>query len=97
MNLYPRMALQNIKKNYRFFVPRILTQAGLLGCYYIVYTLYKDERLRSVYGGQYLPFFMAIGIGVTVLLAVILMLYTATVPTATRKRRPTTSTTRTTC
>ena len=76
MNLYPRMALQNIKKNYRFFVPRILTQAGLLGCYYIVYTLYKDERLRSVYGGQYLPFFMVIGIGVTSLLAVILMLYT---------------------
>ena len=76
MNLYPRMALQNIKKNYRFFVPRILTQAGLLGCYYIVYTLYKDERLRSVYGGQYLPFFMMIGIGVTALLAVILMLYT---------------------
>lgn len=76
MNLYLRMALQNIKKNYRFFIPRILTEAGLLGCYYIVYTLYKDERLRSVYGGQYLPFFMAIGIGVTVLLAVILMLYT---------------------
>ncbi len=76
MILYPRMALQNIKKNHRFFVPRILTQAGLLGCYYIVYTLYKDERLRSVYGGQYLPFFMMIGIGVTALLAVILMLYT---------------------
>ena len=76
MILYPRMALQNIKKNHRFFVPRILTQAGLLGCYYIVYTLYKDERLRSVYGGQYLPFFMMIGIGVTALLSVILMLYT---------------------
>jgi len=76
MILYPRMALQNIKKNSRFFIPRILTEAGLFGCFYIVYTLYCDERLRSVYGGQYLPFFMLIGIVVTLLLSVILMLYT---------------------
>ena len=54
MNLYARMAVQNIKKNHRFFIPRILTEAGLLGCFYIVYTLYRDERMRSVYGGQYL-------------------------------------------
>ena len=76
MNLYSSMAIQNIKKNHRFFIPRILTEGGLLGCYYIVYTLYSDKRMRSVYGGGYLPFFMAIGIMVVALLSVILMLYT---------------------
>ena len=48
MSLYLRMALQNIRKNARFFIPRILTEAGLLACYFIVYTLYRDERIRQV-------------------------------------------------
>ena len=86
MNLYARMAVQNIKKNHRFFIPRILTEAGLLGCFYIVYTLYRDERMRSVYGGQYLPFFMFVGISVVTLLSVILMLYTNSFLMKQRKR-----------
>lgn len=86
MNLYARMAVQNIKKNHRFFIPRILTEAGLLGCFYIVYTLYRDERMRSVYGGNYLPFFMFVGISVVTLLSVILMLYTNSFLMKQRKR-----------
>ena len=86
MNLYARMAVQNIKKNHRFFIPRILTEAGLLGCFYIVYTLYSDERMSSVYGGNYLPFFMFIGISVVTLLSVILMLYTNSFLMKQRKR-----------
>ena len=86
MNLYARMAVQNIKKNHRFFIPRILTEAGLLGSFYIVYTLYKDERMSSVYGGNYLPFFMFIGISVVTLLSVILMLYTNSFLMKQRKR-----------
>ena len=86
MTLYLRMALQNIKKNHRFFIPRILTESGLLASFYIVYTLYRDERLKSVYGGQYLPFFMFIGISVVTLLSVILMLYTNSFLMKQRKR-----------
>ncbi len=86
MSLYLRMALQNIKKNARFFIPRILTEAGLLGCYFIVYTLYRDERLRQVRGGSYLPAFMFIGVVVIALLTIILMLYTNSFLMKQRKR-----------
>ncbi len=86
MSLYLRMALQNIRKNARFFIPRILTEAGLLACYFIVYTLYRDERIRQVRGGSYLPFFMFIGVVVITLLSIILMLYTNSFLMKQRKR-----------
>ena len=76
MTLYGKMAARNIKNNARFFVPRVLTEAGLLACFYIIYTLACDGRMRSLKGGAYLPSFMAIGAGVIGLLSVILLLYT---------------------
>ena len=86
MTLYTRMAAQNLKNNYRFFVPRVLTEAGLLACFYITLTLARDERMRSVKGGAYLPSFMAIGAAVIALLSVILMLYTNSFLMKQRKR-----------
>ena len=86
MRLYARMAAQNIRSNYRFFVPRILTEAGLLGCFYIVYTLACDDRMRTLKGGDYLPFFMLIGAAVIALLSLILMLYTNSFLMKQRKR-----------
>ena len=76
MTLYGKMAARNIKNNYRFFVPRVLTEAGLLACFYIIYTLAKDSRMRTLKGGAYLPSFMGIGVIVIGLLSVILLLYT---------------------
>ena len=86
MSLYFRIAAQNVRKNYRFFIPRILTEAGLLACLYIVYTLVRDERMSSVKGGAYLPTFMVIGVAVISLLSVILMLYTNSFLMKQRKR-----------
>ncbi len=86
MSLYTRMAVQNIRKNYRFFVPRILTEAGLLAAFYIVYTLACDRRMRTVRGGTYLPTFMVVGAAVIALLSVILMLYTNSFLMKQRKR-----------
>ncbi len=71
-----RLAQSNIRKNYRFFVPRMLAEAGLLGCLYIAYTLAKDERIGALRGGDYVAVFLPIGTGVLALLAVILMFYT---------------------
>ena len=76
MTLYGKMAARNIKNNYRFFVPRVLTEAGLQACFYIIYTLARDNRMHTVKGGAYLPFFMGIGVIVIGLLSVILLLYT---------------------
>lgn len=72
---YAKIALGNLQKNTRLYVPRILAEAGLLGCFYILFTLALDKRLSDVLGGSYLPTFMAMGAIVIGLLSLILILY----------------------
>ena len=86
MSLYFRIAVQNVRNNYRFFVPRILTEAGLCACFYIVFTLFSDERMSEVPGGSYLPVFMAIGTIVIGLLSMVLMLYSSSFLMEQRRR-----------
>ena len=83
---YIRMAWNNIRKNYRFYIPQILTGTGLLACLYIVYTLKADERIISIPGGDYMPIFMSIGTAIISLLSVILILYTNSFLMRQRKR-----------
>ena len=83
---YLRTAWNNIRKNYRFYIPQILTGTGLLACLYIVYTLTVDERLADIPGGNYLPTFMLIGTAVIALLSAILILYTNSFLMRQRKR-----------
>ncbi|MBQ9901931.1 MAG: ABC transporter permease [Clostridia bacterium] len=75
MSLYSRMAAQNIRKNARFFLPRIGTEAGLVTCFYIMLTLALDDRISRVKGGNYIPTFMWMGTAILALLSVVLMLY----------------------
>ena len=70
-----RLARSNISKNRRFFLPRILSEAGLLCVFYIVFTLRSDERILQLRGGQYIEVFMSIGVAVMMLLSVILLFY----------------------
>ena len=72
---YTRIAAENIRKHYRLYIPRILAEAGLLGCFYILFTLALDGRLSEALGGSYLPVFMAFGAFVIGLLSFILILY----------------------
>lgn len=73
---YFKTAWNNIKKNYRFYIPQILTGMGLLSCLYIVFTLKSDQRICDIPGGDYMPTFMSIGTAIISLLSVILILYT---------------------
>lgn len=70
-----KLARSNISKNRRFFLPRILSEAGLLCVFYIVFTLRADERILQLRGGQYIEVFMSIGVVVMMLLSVILLFY----------------------
>lgn len=81
-----KLAIENVRKNYRFFIPRILTETGLLACFYIIFTLACDSRLEHVKGGSYLPTFMLLGVAVIGVLSVILMLYTNSFLMKQRKR-----------
>ena len=72
---YSKLALNNIRKNARFFLPRIGTEAGLLACFYIMLTLAMDSRMEHIKGGAYLSVFMWMGVSILGLLSVVLMLY----------------------
>lgn len=85
-SIYPTMARNNIRKNYRFFIPRILTESGLLGCLFILRTLFADKQVAAIRGGEYIQTCMAFGVLVLVLLSVILMLYTNSFLMKQRKR-----------
>jgi len=74
---YTRIAIGNIAKNRRFFVPHILTGTGLTAAFFIIYTLATDKRLKQVKGGSYLPVFMSVGSVVIGLISAILLMYTA--------------------
>ena len=75
MKLYSKVAVSNIKKNARLYIPRILAEAGLLGCFYIMITLALDQKLAEAFGGAYLSVFMVIGAVIIGLLSLILILY----------------------
>ena len=72
---YARIAAENIRKNTRLYLPRILAEAGLLGCFYILLTLAMDARLQRALGGAYLSLFMTMGAVVIGLLSLVLILY----------------------
>lgn len=72
---YSKFAVENIRKNSRLYIPRILTEAGLLGCFYILLTLALDKTLEKASGGAYLQIFMSIGTVVIGLLSFILIHY----------------------
>ena len=75
LGFYGKLALNNIRNNSRFFLPRIYTEAGLIACFYIMLTLAMDSRMRHVKGGSYLPTFMWMGAILLALLSAVLMLY----------------------
>ena len=75
LGFYSRIAADNVRKNYRFFVPRILAESGLLGSFYIVLTLSLDERLSEMRGGDYIPVLMFLGMLVIAVQSTVLMLY----------------------
>lgn len=81
-----RLALGNIRKNYRFFIPRILTETGLVACFYIIFTLACDGRLSEIKGGSYIPTFMLMGTVIIGLLSAVLTLYTNSFLMKQRKR-----------
>lgn len=81
-----RLAVGNLRKNYRFFIPRILAETGLLACFYIIFTLACDDRLASVKGGNYLPTFMWMGAVIIGLLSFVLILYSNSFLMKQRKR-----------
>ena len=86
IGFFLKLAWSNIGKNRRFFLPRILAEAGLLSVFFIVFTLKSDERILGLRGGESIGTFMSIGVVVMTILSAILLFYTNSFLMKQRKR-----------
>ncbi len=85
-SLYPRLALQNIILNRRFFIPYLLTITGTSGAFYIMFALYSDPGARELRGYIYVESMMLIGMLVGYLFSAVILLYTNSFLMKQRKR-----------
>lgn len=74
--LYMRLALQNFRKNGKFYIPYILTIAGTSAAFYIMLALNGNPDVPDRIRYSYLSAFVGIGTAVIALFSVIFLFYT---------------------
>lgn len=72
---YSKIATENIKKNPRLYIPRILAESGLMAGFYIIFSLSQDNRMANAMGGYYLKVLMGMGTVVLGLLSLVIIFY----------------------
>ena len=76
-NLYfPKLALINIKKNGKFYLPYLLTGVGTVAMFYIMCEMSKNEGLKELPGSDALTSIMMLGTIIIGIFAVIFLFYT---------------------
>lgn len=76
MRLYPKLALSSFRKNSRFYLPYLLTCAGMVLMSYIIRYLGGLPQLDSVRGGATVKSCLHMGTFIVGLFAVIFLFYT---------------------
>ena len=76
MFLYPKLALNGIKKNRRIYLPYILTCSGMVMMYYITSFLTVSSFVREMRGGSVMQQLLFFGCGVMVVFSAIFLFYT---------------------
>lgn len=74
--LYPKLALQNIRREAKFYVPYLLTVIGVTAAFYIACALSMAEGLPDKSRYAYLSMFMTIGSFVLAIFSFIFLTYT---------------------
>ena len=72
---FPRLALVNLARNRRYYVPYLLSSGGTACMYYILSYLTRSDIVDSVRGAAYLQSLMMLGCIVVALFSVVLLLY----------------------
>ncbi|MDO4321050.1 MAG: FtsX-like permease family protein [Lachnospiraceae bacterium] len=75
-NIYSRLAFTGIVKNYRTYVPYLLTCIGMVMMCYILHFLMESEQVAAMEGGDTLQAMLSFGNGVFAVFAVIFLFYT---------------------
>lgn len=73
---YPKLAAGNIKKNYKTYLPYILTCIFTVSMYYIMKSLTENEGLSGVFGGGTVGITLGLGCWVIAIFAAIFLFYT---------------------
>ena len=76
MRIYPRLALNGIKKNKRLYLPYILTCAGMVMMFYIVSFLATGETITKLAGGSVMQTCLMLGCGVIGVFSLVFLFYT---------------------
>lgn len=75
-NIYPRLALDGIRKNKRLYIPYILTCIGMVMMYYIVAFLSVNPVLKNIPGGDFMQDMLGLGGGIIGVFSLIFLFYT---------------------
>ncbi|WP_124098418.1 ABC transporter permease [Ruminococcus sp. Marseille-P6503] len=75
-SLFPKLAVQGIRKNGRIYLPYILTCVGMVMMYYIVSYLTYSKSVYQMNGGRDIQMILSWGTGVIAVFAVIFLFYT---------------------
>ena len=73
---YPKLALSNIKKNSKTYIPYILTCILTVSMFYIVKSLSLNPGIDEMIGGDTIAFTMTLGSWIVALFAFIFLFYT---------------------
>lgn len=74
--LYPKLALTNIKKNSKTYIPYLLTGTFTVAMYYIINSIAFNEGLREMPGAGELFQILGMGTAIVALFACIFLFYT---------------------
>lgn len=75
-SLFPKLAVQGIRKNGRIYLPYILTCVGMVMMYYIVSYLTYSKSVYQMNGGRDIQMILSWGTGVIAVFAVVFLFYT---------------------
>ena len=76
MLLYPKLAVNGIKKNRRIYLPYILTCSGMIMMYYITSFLTVSSFVKEMQGGTTMHMLLYMGCGVMVVFSAVFLFYT---------------------
>ena len=76
LNLYPRLALDGIRKNRRLYLPYILTCSGMAAMFYIINYFQYSSAVKNMNGGDTIQATIGMGIVVLALFSAIFLFYT---------------------
>lgn len=73
---YPKLAINNIKKNSRIYIPYLITCIITIAMYYIIHSLSVNEDMLQIRGGQQMLGMMEFGRYIVGIFSVVFLFYT---------------------